>query len=88
MVEALAGAGPRPLLFVQARLQAEVRTKTGLTRFLPALLSGEYDRGQVELLRWQGSGDMAATARANCLMVIPPDREVFAAGEIVSILPL
>ncbi|MGI9103014.1 MAG: molybdopterin molybdotransferase MoeA [Terriglobales bacterium] len=88
MVEALAGIAPQPLRYLQVRLKSEVRIKTGLTRFLPAALSGEYELAEVELVKWQGSGDMAATARANCLLVVPPDRERMAAGDMVSILPL
>ena len=86
MVEALGGAKARKMMFTQVRLQSDVNVKTGLTRFLPAILSGEYERTEVELVKWQGSGDMAATARANCYLVVPPDREKLAAGEMVSIL--
>ncbi len=86
VLEALAGAVPRKMVFVQARLKSDMKTKTGLTRFLPALLSGEYERAEVELVKWQGSGDMAATARANCYLVVPPNREVLRAGEMVSVL--
>jgi molybdopterin molybdotransferase len=88
MVEALGGAKPRPMQFTQARLKSDVKVKTGLTRFLPATLSGEYNRSEVELVKWQGSGDMAATARANCYLVVPPDREKLATGEVVSVLPV
>src|SRR5205085_6213294 len=56
MIEALAGANPATLHFLKARLKTEIRTKTGLTRFLPGLLSGEGEATQVELVRWQGSG--------------------------------
>jgi molybdopterin molybdotransferase len=86
MIEALAGATPEPLVFLKARLTSEVRTKTGLTRFLPALISGEFEKAEVELARWQGSGDIAALARANCYLVIPPDRERIEAGEWVSLM--
>lgn len=86
LLDALCGAAPSKLQFLLARLGAEVRTKTGLTRFLPARLSGEFDRTEVELVRWQGSGDVAAMARANCFLVVPPDRERLAAGEMVSVL--
>jgi molybdopterin molybdotransferase len=86
LLDALCGAPPGKLRFLEARLGAEVRTKTGLTRFLPAQLSGEFDRTKVELVRWQGSGDVAAMARANCFLVVPPDRERLAAGEMVSVL--
>jgi molybdopterin molybdotransferase len=84
---ALCGAAPRPLIFLRARLKSEIQTRTGLKRFLPAVLCGGFEQAEVELARWQGSGDIAATARANCYIVIPPDREKVAAGEWVPILP-
>ena len=80
MIEALAGQTPQRLIFVRARLKSEIRTKTGLKRFLPAVLSGEFENAEVELARWQGSGDIAALARANCYVVIPPERERIEAG--------
>jgi molybdopterin molybdotransferase len=86
MIEALAGQTPQPLIFLRARLKSEIRTKTGLKRFLPAVLSGEFENAQVELARWQGSGDIATLARADCYVVIPPDRERIDAGEWVSLL--
>ena len=86
MIEALAGMAPQRLIFLRARLKSEIRTKTGLKRFLPAVLSGEFEDAEVELARWQGSGDIAALARANCYVVIPPDRERIEAGEWVSLL--
>jgi len=86
MLEALSGQHPRKLVFLQARLKSEIRVKTGLRRFLPATLSGEFENSHVELVPWQGSGDIAATARANCYAVIPPDREHLATGDWISIL--
>src|ERR1700682_2576061 len=86
MIEALAGMTPQRLIFLRARLKSEIRTKTGLKRFLPAVLSGEFENAEVELARWQGSGDVAALALANCYVVIPPDRERIEGGEWVSLL--
>ena len=86
MIDALSGGKRQPLIFLKARLKSEVRTKIGLKRFLPAVLSGEFEDAQVELARWQGSGDIAATAAANCYLVIPPDRERIEAGESVSVM--
>jgi molybdopterin molybdotransferase len=86
ILEALAGMTPRKSAFLKARLKSEIRTKTGLTRFLPAILSGEFENPEVELARWHGSGDIASMARANCYVVIPPDREKIQAGEWVPIL--
>ena len=86
MIGALAGMTPQRLIFLRARLKSEIRTKTGLKRFLPAVLEGEFEGAEVELARWQGSGDIAALARANCYVVIPAERERIEAGEWVSLL--
>jgi molybdopterin molybdotransferase len=87
MIEALSGMTPKPLVFLSARLKSEIKTKTGLKRFLPAIVSGEFENAHVELASWQGSGDIAALARSNCYVVIPPDQERLEAGEWVSVLP-
>jgi molybdopterin molybdotransferase len=86
MVEALAGAEPGRMRSAQARLRKEFTTKTGLTRFLPAMLKGELYDSEVEVVPWQGSGDMLAGARANCYLVVPPDREKLAKGEMVTVV--
>ena len=89
LIRALSGAAPQPALRgTKARLAKEVRAKTGLTRFLPARLSGNWDDAEVEPVKWQGSGDVAAFATAECLLVIPPDREYFNPGEWMTVLPL
>ncbi len=86
ILEALAGMTPRALTFAKAKLNSEIRVRRGLKRFLPAMISGEFDDCRVELVRWQGSGDVAATARADCYIVVPPDVERIAAGEFVSVM--
>jgi|SRR5579864_4152277 len=86
MIEALAGVTSRPLIFTRARLAKPIRTRTGLKRFLPANLSGRLDQAEVELVPWQGSGDIAAVTRSNCFVVIPPDRERIEAGEWVPVM--
>jgi molybdopterin molybdotransferase len=88
MLEALSGKVPSKLIFLHVRLKKEIRIKTGLTRFLPAVLSGEFEHSEVELVTWQGSGDVAATARANCYAVIPPNRENIPAGEWIPVMLL
>jgi molybdopterin molybdotransferase len=88
ILEALSGKVPSKLIFPHLRLKKEIRIKPGLTRFLPAVLSGEFEHSEVELVRWQGSGDVAATARANCYAVIPPDREYIPEGEWIPVMLL
>ena len=86
VVEALTGAEPSRLKSAKAKLKKEFKTKTGLTRFLPAMLDGALYDAEVEIVPWQGSGDMLAAARANCYLVVPPDREKLAAGEMVTVV--
>jgi molybdopterin molybdotransferase len=86
VIQALAGRKPQSLVFLQAKLKTEVITKTGLTRFLPALLAGELEHAEVSPVEWQGSGDFIAAARANCYLVVPSDRDRIDAGEMVSVL--
>ncbi len=86
VLEALAGMPPRKLAFLNVRLKSDIKTKTGLKRFLPAILSGEFEHTEVELAAWHGSGDIASMARANCYIVISPDREKIQAGEWVPVL--
>ncbi len=86
VLDAMSGAKPQALTFAQASLKKEFSSKTGLTRFLPARLSGGAERPEVELIRWHGSGDLVAASQANCYIVVPPDKERFAQREIVTVL--
>jgi molybdopterin biosynthesis enzyme len=72
------------LLLLRARLTGPVRQKTGLTRFLPAILSP--DGATIAPMVAHGSGDVAALARCNAFLVTDPDREVWAAGEDIRVL--
>ncbi len=63
--------------------------KKGLTKFLPAVCDAKAVDDllpRVRLLRWHGSGDLAAYARANCLVIIPEDVDALMADEPVQIL--
>lgn len=82
---ALAGDDNSVPRFALARLNSEVRHAPGLTRFLPANLSGGLDP-EVSPVEWHGSGDLAGTATANCFLMLPPDRDSLAADEVVSVL--
>jgi molybdopterin molybdotransferase len=86
VLDALGGAIPARLPAAMARLRKAVKTKTGLTRFLPAILEGGVFEPEVEAIPWQGSGDLLASARANCYLVVPAGRDSIAAGEMASIV--
>jgi len=80
-----ASRDPRPR-FALARLAADVKAKPGLTRFLPAACTFAVPTPEVALVPWQGSGDIAAMARANCFLAVPEDAERLKAGSTVRIL--
>ncbi len=86
ILEALSGRSPRKLVFLSARLKSDIKTKAGLKRFLPAILSGEFEQPDVELAAWQGSGDIASMTRANCYIVVPADRDKIQTDEWVPVL--
>jgi molybdopterin molybdotransferase len=86
-IDILTGTEPRPLAFIEATLTASLSEKPGLTHFLPAKLTWRSDTAHVSPVPWQGSGDVVAMAHANCLLVVPADRETIEAGEHVHVLP-
>jgi molybdopterin molybdotransferase len=83
-LELLGGASDAPLYFSRARLTQDFRHRPGLTRFLPACLSG--DGSELTAIPWSGSGDVAALSRANAFLVAEPDRESWVAGEWIRVL--
>jgi molybdopterin molybdotransferase len=83
----LAGRVSSPLPFLHARLASDFHHKPVLTRFLPAVLEGSYGEVRVNPLKWQGSGDLIAVARADCYLVASAGRELWKAGEWIAVLP-
>jgi molybdopterin molybdotransferase len=64
-----------------ATLTEPIMAKPNLTRLLPACLEGTA----VATTPWQGSGDLAANARANCYAEFQPNR-AYVPGDLVRIL--
>jgi molybdopterin molybdotransferase len=90
VLRSLMGAREVEPRFALARLAKDMKARPGLTRFLPALctIGGAVNGSgpEVALVDWQGSGDIAAMARANCFLVVPEDAHRLKAGAIVRIL--
>jgi molybdopterin molybdotransferase len=85
-IDLLSGAQARNLPLVEARLGAPLNEKPGLTHFLPARVEWAGATPEVRPLPWQGSGDIAALARANCFLVVAADQGQVPAGTTVPIL--
>lgn len=90
ILAALAGSREHKPRFAlaQLNLKAGKQGKGGLTRFLPALCTfgADGETPKVELVQWQGSGDIAAIARANCFLVLDDDAPHPEPGAMVRIL--
>ncbi|MFZ0516732.1 MAG: gephyrin-like molybdotransferase Glp [Acidobacteriaceae bacterium] len=86
LLAALAGERNWQPNIAMAKLGADVRTKTGLTRFLPAHLDTAAPLPTVSPVRTQGSGDLAANARANCYLIVPEDCDLLRADQAVRVL--
>lgn len=86
VLAALAGKSEPVPRFALAELAAPVKTKPGLTRFLPATCDFSIQRPRVALVPWHGSGDIAAMALANCYLVVPEDATQLDPGVTVRIL--
>jgi molybdopterin molybdotransferase len=85
-LDLLSGADAQSLPLLRARLGASMNEKRGVTHFLPSRIEWPEGEPVVRSLRWQGSGDIAAVAQANCFLVVPEDREKLEAGEDVMVL--
>jgi molybdopterin molybdotransferase len=83
----LSGADFECPVFLRARLGKPVRHKTGLTVFMPARAEMECGDPVVNLVSWQGSGDLVGVAAANCFLVVHPEQAELAAGDWVDVLP-
>jgi molybdopterin molybdotransferase len=82
-IDLISGSNEATLPILEARLTRNFRQKTGLTRFLPALV---IEGPSVEPLSWQGSGDIIGMSRANAFLVTDPDRESWSAGDYIKVL--
>jgi molybdopterin molybdotransferase len=86
LLAALAGERNWQPKIAMAKLGADVRTRPGLTRFLPAHLDTDAPFPTVSPVRTQGSGDLAANARANCYLIVPEDCDLLRADQAVRVL--
>ena len=86
LVRALGGESDHRPQIGMAKLEEEVKVTAGLTRFLPARVISSVRGARVKRIAWQGSGDLAAGARANGFLIVPETAGRLAAGEVVSVL--
>ncbi len=82
----LEGADFERPMFLRARLGKPIRRRAGLTAFLPAHAGLEGIEPVVNLVGWQGSGDLVGVAAANAFLVLHTDQTELAAGDWVDVM--
>jgi molybdopterin molybdotransferase len=70
---------------IEAVLKEDIQKKPGRRHFVRASVSFEKDHYSVTFTGAQGSGILRSMVRANCLVIIPEDREIVRAGEKVKV---
>ena len=83
-LELLGGQQHSDLYLPRLKLTGDFSHKPGLTRFLPARVN--TDATEVTPIRWQGSSDVAAMARANAFMMCDAETESWRAGDLIGVL--
>jgi molybdopterin molybdotransferase len=90
-IEALSGCLPQPLPIFKAKLAHPVDEKGTVAHFLPARVSWPASESgaepSVEVLLWEGSGDIGAVVRGNCFLLVHASKLHLQAGEWVDVLP-
>jgi molybdopterin molybdotransferase len=90
-IEILCGHPPQPLPFFKAMLAHSIEEKGSVAHFLPARVTWPNGNSggspKVELILWEGSGDIGAVVRGNCFLVVYPSRPRLEAGEWVDVFP-
>ena len=66
---------------VDVRVREEVSIQAPLTHFMRAIVEWAQDGAWARLTGPQGSGLLTSMARANALLIVPPDRPIIRAGE-------
>jgi molybdopterin molybdotransferase len=86
-IELLSGFSPHPLALFKAKLSHPVNEKPPLAHFLPARVSWPGGEPTVEVIHWEGSGDIGSVVRGNCFLAVHESKLVYAAGDWASVLP-
>ena len=89
ILAALSGSSEACPRFSIALLAREIKGKPALTRFVPSACAFHpLSSANLEVapVNWQGSGDIAAFARANCFVAVPEGVDRLSPGELVRIL--
>jgi molybdopterin molybdotransferase len=80
------GAGFEDPVFLGARSAKPVAAKKDLTTFRPARVAMTASGPMVDLVGWQGSGDLVGASAANCFLVLHAGQRDVEAGDWVLVM--
>lgn len=86
-IELLSGTNPHAVPWFKAKLRHPIKEKAPLSHFLPARVCWPGNDPEVEVMLWEGSGDIGAVVRGNCFLLVRESRLHLEAGEWVDVLP-
>ena len=86
-IEMLCGFKTAGTSVFKAKLKHPVNEKGNVAHFLPARVSWADGDPVVEVMLWEGSGDIGAVVRGNCFVRVNESKLQLEAGEWVDILP-
>ena len=88
LLDLLAG-GPGEIATRRLPLKAPIKANGDREFYLPGIVSSDSE-GHVQAapLSWRGSADIFTLARANALIVVPPNSPPLAAGDVARVLDL
>jgi molybdopterin molybdotransferase len=86
-IELFGAHPPGSLHLLKAKLAHPVDEKPPFAHFLPARVKWPEGEPTVEVLHWEGSGDIGSVVRGNCFLVVHESKLKIRAGEMVDILP-
>ncbi len=86
VLQALQGLPGGRLNLVRGRLRSKILEKSGRTALLPATVTNEGGRIQVQPVSWKGSADIFSMVGANGLVVVPLECSELSPGQEVDVL--
>jgi molybdopterin molybdotransferase len=87
VIELFSGYKPQPPPFFKATLTHAIDEKAGVAHYLPARVSWPNGEPHVELVLWEGSGDIGPVVRGNAFVRVDKPHLHLEAGDWVDVLP-
>jgi molybdopterin molybdotransferase len=85
-IDLLSGHAAGPIPTFEAKLAHPLDERPPFAHFLPARVNWHDGAPTVEMIHWEGSGDIGSVVRGNCFLVVHESKLKYAAGEMARVL--